>query len=152
MNMLSSLLKDLDLMSDDDIIELAMLHSESTFYAEEFVSNFNAYNDISLSNFSTNSRLIDLVINEYYMEVTGMLEKNNKRNNKRNKNNIHCFYLIGQVSTPDVRNTMPTSLYSDLLSLKKYPSRMGVMKAFHTSLSPVQSICTSGLNSLLKVC
>ncbi|MCL6334557.1 hypothetical protein EXT66_10015 [Pectobacterium carotovorum subsp. carotovorum] len=144
MNMLSSLLKDLDLMSDDDIIELAMLHSESTFYAEEFVSNFNAYDDVSLSNFSTNSRLIDLVINEYYMEVTGTLE--------RNKNNIHYFYFLGQVSTPDVRNTIPTSLYSDLLSSKKYPSRMGVMKAFHTSLSSVQSICTSGLDSLLKVC
>lgn len=154
MNMLSSLLKDLDLMSDDDIIELAMLHSESTFYAEEFVSNFNAYDDVSLSNFSTNSRLIDLVINEYYMEITGALERNNEKNKNKNKNknNIHYFYLLGQVSTPDVRNTIPTSLYSDLLSSKKYPSRMGVMKAFHTSLSSVQSICTSGLDSLLKVC
>jgi len=148
MNILSSLLKDLDLMSDDDILELAMRHSESTFYAEEFVSNFNAYDDVSLSNFSTNSRLIDLVINEYYMVVTEALE----RNNKRNKNNIHDFYLLGQVSTLDVRNTTPTSLYSDLISSKRYPSRMGVMKAFHTSLSSVQSICTSGLDSLLKVC
>jgi len=148
MNMLSSLLKDLDLMSDDDIIELAISHSDSTFYAEELVSNFNSYKEISSSYFSTDSRLIDLMIKDYHLEIIEKFE----RINKRNKNNIHDFYLIGKVSTPDDRNTIPPTLYSDLLSLKKYPSRMGVMKSFHTSLSSVKSICSMGLDSLLKVC
>lgn len=148
MNMLSSLLKDLDLMSDDDIIELAMLHSDSTFYAEEFASNFNAYNNVSLSYFSTEPRLIGSIIKEYHMEITGTLE----RINRRNKNNIHDFYLIGHISTPDDRDTITPPLYSDLLVLKKSPSRMGVMKVFHTSLSSVKSICSTGLDSLLKVC
>mgnify|MGYP004711406877 CR=1 FL=1 len=148
MNMLSSLLKDLDLMSDDDIIELAMLHSGSTFYAEEFASNFNSYNNVSSSHFSTESILIDSIIKEYHMETIRKIE----RVKRMNKNNIHSFYLIGRISTPDDRDTITPPLYSDLLVLKKSPSRMGVMKVFHTSLSSVKSICSMGLDSLLKVC
>ncbi len=148
MDMLSSLLKDLDLMSDDDIIELAMLHSDSTFYAEELVSNFNSYNNIFLSYFSPESRSMNLNIKEYHMKMIGIVEENNKIN----KNNIHDFYLIGKASMLDDRNTIQQELYSDLLSLKKYPSRMGVMKSFHTSLRSVKSICSMGLDSLLKAC
>ncbi|HHV7361523.1 TPA: hypothetical protein ACUNBO_004252 [Morganella morganii] len=148
MDMLSSLLKDLDLMSDSDIIELAISHSGSTFYAEEFVSNFNSYKNVSFSYFSPDSRSIDLIIKEYHMETIVTFEKINYINKK----NINNFYLIGKTSTPDDRNTIHSELYSDLLSLKKYPSRMGVMKSFHTSLSSVKSFCSMGLDSLLKVC